>query len=615
MKKFLSAFFVLAAICSSFPALAGGDPNKTENPEDKGYYELGSDVSPVVWTPYETLCQACDELANAYNAAMTSVMDLRYQIKYIERLQRKLEDQVGEERHFQALRGAATKGQSIGSGGEAESAWRMNHMMAVQDQVERLPAMREQLQRMEEMAHNMKAQLDACEKIHCRGEGNELRDGIFTGDPKIGGNGLPFEWKGPYITDCKKCQKLAERLNTLPNMARELMAKLEKAKTDKMIAEARLAQAQGESTAMGDPDAKENRDKKRDTEKRVQENEAKRDAAVREIDKLQADLDKVVQNFNETLRLYNECLRTCQPADRRTGMMIDPGRDTKTANCSYSSPQQFVIGPNSQYGTGAEMKNKVKDTAKGMAMGALGGLMGGGGGFSMGGGGMMDDRIGTESTGGGGSQKGPDTVRDPTRKLDYAVASSGPLEFGMRATYNNGQILISSKIIDSPGDGTFHTQWIEDGQSHIYMPNDYMIFSLYQDWKLTVWWTHDRWVDGQHVLHEGGEEITTGRNTKDFAVRFQGEKGVQNSIWSNSGFETATKGIQSLGTVYTLPEKAIMGVCPLQVVTHVTLPKEDPVRTVPVLGEIPLLSSLFHDGGDQKKDLQVVIKPRIISDF
>lgn len=266
------------------------------------------------------------------------------------------------------------------------------------------------------------------------------------------------------------------------------------------------------------------------------------------------------------------------------------------------APKSILVGANSEVGSGAAMKDKIKGQAKGMAMGALNNVLGGSG-MSLGG-------------GGGGKDKGPKTQKDPTKGKFIATESQG-VELGVRTgTTKKGQVLISAKILEGPGDGTFHAMWLEDGMGQVILPSEYLIFSLYRDWKLTVWWTHDRWVDGEHVLHEEGKEVTVGRDELGaFGVRYQGPEGARNSIWSQQGFNNASKGIQTLGAVFPLTAQQLMSSpCPYYLQTHVTLPKEDPVRTVPFLHEIPVMGGLFSekDAKQKAKDLQIMIQPTVI---
>lgn len=315
---------------------------------------------------------------------------------------------------------------------------------------------------------------------------------------------------------------------------------------------------------------------------------------------------------------YYQCLKSCIKAAQDAGEATTltcpagygcavPSEGNKSAApvqkgaCVVPKPpKSIVVGANSEVGSGAAMKDKIKGQAKGAAMGALNSVLGGSG-VSLG--------------GGGGKDKGPKTQKDPT-KGQYISFESGGVELGVRAgTTKNGQVLVSAKILEGPGDGTFHAMWLEDGQGHVIQPGQYLIFSLYRDWKLTVWWTHDRWVDGEHVLHEEGKDVTVGRDELgDFAVRYQGPEGMSNSIWSQAGFNNASRGIQAIGAVFPITAQDLASSpCPHYLQTHVTLPKEDPVRTVPFLHEIPAPGGFMDGEKKSKKDLQVLIRPAIVN--
>ena len=246
-----------------------------------------------------------------------------------------------------------------------------------------------------------------------------------------------------------------------------------------------------------------------------------------------------------------------------------PPRQIQKSTCAYpKQTQSILIGANGEVGSGAALKDKVKGQAKGMALGALNNVIGGSG-FSLG--------------GGGNKSKGPKTEKDPTRKLKYSSVRAGETELGVRSMYTQDGLLVSAKVLESPGDGTFHAMWLEDEDGNRYLPTRYLIYDLYRDWKLTVWWTEDHYVNGQHVSHDEGKEVTVGRDEATFMKRFEGQEGAGNSIWSQLGFNNASKGVQSLGAVFDVPPAVLNSGCPLRLVTHVSLPKQDPVVTQPVV--------------------------------
>lgn len=267
------------------------------------------------------------------------------------------------------------------------------------------------------------------------------------------------------------------------------------------------------------------------------------------------------------------------------------------------------IGPNFDVGSSAERSNKAKNQAKSRAMGSvLGGSTGSG--FGSG------NRAGSSLFGGGNSQpSGPDTGKDLTTG-DFTNASSGGIDYSVRTNIGPGnKLTVSLDLKNVPGDGTFHSQWVRDSNGKYHLPVKYIIITLYRDWNLTVSWTYDRYVDGQHVEHREGGWTESGRdNLGSIRLNFNGKKGQENAIWKNMGFDTATKGVKHLVTEYDLPSEVVNGPCPVRLTNHISLPDNDPVTTVPLLGDIPMLGTLFRseDEREKNRNLIVLVTPQII---
>jgi hypothetical protein len=453
---------------------------------------------------------------------------------------------------------------------------------------------------------SLRAEVEGCE-AQCTQDDSGGGTTTGGGGEEVTRPELPFDWQGPYPEVCQKCALLAQRLNALPQLARQTLAALEAARAEKALAEADMAFLRATySPALldsNDPRSRAIGERwQRETQARLRELEQEVQAAEADIARHESNLEEITRNFNETLRLYNDCVPTCP---QQTGSKSCPKPDGKET--------ALVVGPNGKVGSGAELKNKVKDQAAGVLGGFFGGGGGGGSGFSLGGG---DDVGGSvESVANESSEEGPETQPDPTAQFDFTNVSAGDTQLGFRGMYDGDGLLISSKIFDSPGDGTFHVQWLEDVNGKIYLPTRYVIYSLYQDWELTVWWTYDHWTNGVHDAHEEGQEVSYGRDhLGDFLLRYEGEQGTQNSIWYTHGFDTAVKGINGLGAYYDVPADVLAGPCPLRLVTHVTLPEKDPVSTIPVLAEIPTVGNLFRNNADGPKtdDTIVLIKPYLV---
>lgn len=275
----------------------------------------------------------------------------------------------------------------------------------------------------------------------------------------------------------------------------------------------------------------------------------------------------------------------------------------------------FEIGTNFEVGTGAELANKAKGQAKSKALGSvLGGSSGFGssssGGFGSSGGSSL---FGNNSS----SDSGPKTGKDPTTG-DFTNASTGGIDYGIRANLGPGNKLnVSLELKNVPGDGTFHSQWVRDFNGKYHLPVKFIIITLYRDWSLSVWWTYDRYVNGQHVEHQEGGWSASGRdNLGSIRLNFAGKKGRDNAIWNRLGFGTATKGVRHLATEYDLPSDVVDGPCLVRLTNHISLPAKDPVTTIPLLGDIPMLGSLFKSEADReaKRNLIMLITPKIIND-
>lgn len=257
----------------------------------------------------------------------------------------------------------------------------------------------------------------------------------------------------------------------------------------------------------------------------------------------------------------------------------------------------LTIGANDQYGTSASTRNNVEGQAKGMAMGALNSVMGGSG-ISFGGG------------GGDGASSGPKTYKDPTSG-GYAHLDYNGFDLGVRANFVGDKLTISQKIFDSPdGNSTFHSTWLQNNDGKIIQPTGYFIYQLYTDHKLTIWWTYDHWTNGVHDDHDEGEESYSWRTYEGlrFEKMFGGEEGLKNSIWYQSGFDTAVKGVKVLGTEYALAPEDMMGGCPLTLNTHLTLPSMDPVKTFAMPASLYIDPGLKLDGL-KYSDIPVTVEP------
>ncbi|MGB4107915.1 MAG: hypothetical protein WBK55_08990 [Alphaproteobacteria bacterium] len=616
------------------------DGPTTDDPNHRGYaYDQDDLPFPIKWKEIAAQCDPCKPLADAYNQTMQSLMNTRYWIAEIEDRQ---SDIQGRNNFTRSYGGAPQPGENTGLNPEQEkqAAAELSYRMGVEDMAGRLPALKAQEESLQALSDDLYRQLEECEARMCTGGG--FKPVLKAGVELPSANLLPFDWKGPYPPVCQKCAKLAERLNELPTLARVALAGLEAARADLMFAEMELLSIQAEHDDIilerkvfdTHPDGKTKTDKEiqeeirkrekdqqdyeKKTRKRRDEMEAKKKKAEEDIAKYEADLDAITKNFEETLKLYEDCIKTCT-GKTETGMMIDPakpkqeyalggspGYDFGKCYGKFDLGQSFTLGANAEYGTGAQMKNKAKDMATGMAMGALGNVTGGGG-ISLGGGG---DGIGSPMGGDRGGSDGPKLDKNPLRGLEYQPFKWEGFYVGVQGGFTDDGFVLNEQIEESPdGNSTFHATWLQDSQGRTIMPSRYYIYDIYRDHKLTVWWTYDHWTNGVHDAHDEGSETSQWReDLGSYKLRFGGEKGIQNSIWYQSGFDTAVKGVRHIGALYDIAPEDLMGECGLASVTHLTLPGQDPVTTV------PFIKHLFveRDEGKNLRDLMIHITPAIV---
>ncbi|MEH6404182.1 MAG: hypothetical protein V7750_12465 [Sneathiella sp.] len=285
-----------------------------------------------------------------------------------------------------------------------------------------------------------------------------------------------------------------------------------------------------------------------------------------------------------------------------------------TIDCKLieATADPLTIGANFDVGSGAELGNRATSQAKSQALGSiLGGSSSGGFGSSGSSGGSS--LFGSSNS----ADTGPKTGDDPTIG-SFVSGSSDGVNYSLRPNIGPGnKLTVSLDLKDVPGDGTFHSQWLRDFKGNYHLPVKYIIITLYNDWSLTVRWTYDRYVDGEHVEHQEGGWSESGRdNIGSIRLNFSGKEGQENAIWNRLGFGTATKGVRHLVTEYDLPSEVINGACPVRLTNHISLPDKDPVTTVPLLGDIPMLGALFKSEAkrDEHRNLITFITPHIIQD-
>ena len=240
----------------------------------------------------------------------------------------------------------------------------------------------------------------------------------------------------------------------------------------------------------------------------------------------------------------------------------------------------IIVGENAEVGSGARMTEKVKETAGSLFGSALSGLLGGG---------SIGPSGGDGSDGGEELETTDDPVSDDAKRVFTDPVTGTKIAVG--AQLGAAGLLISTSIVDSDDNGTFQTVYLMDTEGRRAGPTRYDIYEIYQAWTLIVSWTHDRWVDGQHVEHREGGWSEDGRNILgNFAVP-QREDG----IWGRMGFSNASHGIQGLGAFFPVKRELLQSQ-PMILVVHVTRPSQDTVTTTPFVIGIATPSGMSGSG-------------------
>ena len=110
------------------------------------------------------------------------------------------------------------------------------------------------------------------------------------------------------------------------------------------------------------------------------------------------------------------------------------------------------------------------------------------------------------------------------------------------------------------------------------------MYKIWADWKLSVSWTRDTYVDGELIKHEEGGWTESWRET---IAEGQKIEYAEVPIWEKLGFTTAVSGARSLGTLFPV-SPSMLAAEPINLVIHISDPKKDPVVTVPYVFQLSL---------------------------
>lgn len=230
----------------------------------------------------------------------------------------------------------------------------------------------------------------------------------------------------------------------------------------------------------------------------------------------------------------------------------------------------ILVGAKGAVGCDAKLKQDVVSTLGGGGLGALGG---GGRSFGLGGGGASSRTTPARPS---SSSNEPKLSPDPVpmeMKRHFTGANNTAINFG--TMFTDQGLWVSSNIDRAPCQGSFQTVYLRDPQTGEKAgPTGYVLTELYLNWKLTVNWTYDRWVNNQHVEHKEGGWKDSGREFLGSWTEPSNGKGV----WNDLGWGTAVAGAKGMGFFFPITY-ADFAKKPLDIVIHVANPDTDPVST------------------------------------
>ncbi len=245
----------------------------------------------------------------------------------------------------------------------------------------------------------------------------------------------------------------------------------------------------------------------------------------------------------------------------------------KAATASADPMAPIVVGPRTLVGK-ASLGEKAANTV-------IGGL------------------VGSVLGGSGSKSPQPKTRRDPTRKSDYLAFTAAAIdtETRARARWTDDGLLVSSRIEDSPGKGTFQAIFLESCDGRRLYPQRFDIYDLWNESSISVSWSKTSMTNGQVTSRESGGWSD---NWSDGFATFNSAAGGNNTAvpgaWQQLGFDRAQGGVRQIGAYFDLSPEDLAALGETALVVHTTRPLEDPVITSPA-------QWLLTPGSDQQPQL------------
>ena len=518
------------------------------DPNHQGYTGKHPKLKKVTFKPVTTDCPQCQKITDQYNQTVQRLLDHRYWEHFWTAVNMNREANKGTPFWPAAKDAPITVGESELIAANLELFELQANMLALH---------RSAVVALENQASYLLSAIKDCEQNACKKKpkkrkdvkiGGELPATAFVPDAVAITKGHGINWQGPYVARCKPCLNQAQQLNALPGWVVRASMNLEQAQIH--LKYQRLIKASNGvnvgAISYTHPDS-------HDVEAA--------EAAVTKYKKELAALKKLFLELEASLKACEA--KFCPATGEEVSVCPTP-----------SANEQIIIGPNSEVGTKADFKEKAKKKASGLATKAITGLLGIGGG------------------GGRGSSE-PTKYKDPVKNRDKIKVKNkeDKREIRLGGMFTTDGLLISTDLKKAPNKGTFHEMYLQNARGWRLVPIRLFLYEIWANWKLSVSWTRDTYVDGELVKHEEGawseswrELIARGRYV-EYAEVFDAP------IWEQLGFNTAVSGARSLGTLFPISPEMLAHES-YNLVIHVSDPKKDPVVTYPYLFTV----SLADDG-------------------
>lgn len=542
-KQLLGVIFLLISIALlSSNAYAAS----TTDPNHKGWTGKHPKMNQVQWKPIKTKCKECVKITEQYNQTVQQLLDSRYWVKFWKEVHKNREK--GKKDPFWPGKGDINEfeGKAIGA-----------NLALFENQASQLELHKKVVRMLEQQAQYLSFAITECERTACAAEkpskkkkikiGGETTKDSFQLDTNSILKQYGIDWQGPYRTNCLPCKPYTEQLNALPGWV--VRAHMQLQRTELMLQYAQLIK---QSNAI-----------KLDFIKYTHPDKTDYGTLDAEIEKLKKELEALKSLFKKLVAQLTECQAKYCAKLKDDDASIAIGEPIN--HCPKPPASEVItVGANNDVGSKANFREKAKKKAAGLATKAITGLLGIGG--------------------GGGKSEGPGTYKDPVKKKTKFKNKEAKRQIRVGGVFTEDGLLISSDIKKAPGKGTFQTVYLQTPTGWRLIPIRLFMYEIWQDWKLSVSWTRDTFVDGELVKHEEGGW------TESWSVLLAKGQQVDYAeipIWEQLGFNTAVSGARSLGTLFPV-NPAMLAYEPMNLVIHITDPKKDPVITFPYVFQISL---------------------------